>query len=76
MLFRPYVAGAEDVIDSADENVPRLNSNQCLLLVHQMAWQRRLLLQYGQDICLLDATNKTSKYALPLFFVCVKTNVG
>ena len=76
MLFRPYVAGAEDVIDTADENVPRLNSNQCLLFVHQMAWQRRLLLRYGQDICLLDATYKTSKYALPLFFVCVKTNVG
>ena len=25
---------------------------------------------------LLDATYKTTKYELPLFFLCVKTNVG
>ena len=39
-----------------------------LLVLHQMSWQRRLLLRYGQDICLLDATYKTCKYALSLFF--------
>ena len=32
--------------------------------------------RYGNDLCLLDATYKTSKYALPLFFLCVKTNVN
>ena len=31
---------------------------------------------YGNDLCLLDATYKTSRYALPLFFLCVKTNVN
>ena len=31
--------------------------------------------KYGGDICLLDATYKTSCYALPTFFMCVKTNV-
>lgn len=46
-----------------------------LLFIHQNAWQRRLLERYGNDICLLDATYKTTKYALPLFFVVVKTNV-
>ena len=46
-----------------------------LLFVHQTAWQRRLLERYGNDVCLLDATYKTTKYALPLFFVAVKTNV-
>ena len=46
-----------------------------LLFVHQTAWQRRLLNKYGKDICLLDATYKTTRYALPLFFVAVKTNV-
>ena len=46
-----------------------------LLFVHQNAWQRRLLQRYGNDVCLLDATYKTTKYALPLFFVAVKTNV-
>ncbi|XP_028415032.1 uncharacterized protein LOC114538114 [Dendronephthya gigantea] len=46
-----------------------------LLLVHQTQWQRKLLERYGGDICLLDATYKTSRYALPMFFMCVKTNV-
>lgn len=31
---------------------------------------------YVQEICLLDATYKTTKYDLPAFFVCVNTNVG
>ena len=31
---------------------------------------------YGNEICLLDATYKTSRYALPLFFLCIKTNVN
>ena len=30
--------------------------------------------KYGNHICLLDATYKTTKYAIPLFFVVVKTN--
>ena len=46
-----------------------------LLFVHQTAWQKRLLRLYGNDICLLDATYKTTRYALPLFFLAVKTNV-
>ena len=32
--------------------------------------------RYGQGIALLDATYKTYKYSLPLFFVSVKTNNG
>nr|XP_022298783.1 uncharacterized protein LOC111107733 [Crassostrea virginica] len=50
--------------------------SQDFLFVHQTAWQRRLLDLYGRDICIMDATYKTSKYALPLFFICVQTNVG
>ena len=46
-----------------------------LLLVHQTKWQSDLLSKYGGEICLLDATYKTSCYALPLFFLWVKTNV-
>ena len=30
--------------------------------------------KYGNHICLLDATYKTTKYAIPLFFVVLKTN--
>lgn len=46
-----------------------------LLFVQQTVWQSRLLLKYGQDLAFLDATYKTTKYALPLFFIAVKTNV-
>ena len=47
-----------------------------MLFVHQTKVQRRLLGRYGNSICLLDATYKTTKYLLPLFFVVVKTNVN
>ena len=46
-----------------------------LLFVHQTKFQTRLLDHYGNSICLLNATYKTTKYSLPLFFVVVKTNV-
>ena len=39
-------------------------------------WQQELLMRYGNIICLLDVTYKTMQYELPLFFLCVKTNVG
>ena len=32
--------------------------------------------RYGNSLCLLDATYRTTKSALPLFFLAVKTNVG
>ena len=31
--------------------------------------------KYGNHITLLDATYKTTRYAVPLFFLAVKTNV-
>ena len=34
-----------------------------------------MLARYGNDLTFLDATYKTTKYALPLFFITVKTNV-
>ena len=46
-----------------------------LLFVHQSKDQRRLLERYGNEICMLDATYKTTRYSLPLFFVVVKTNI-
>ena len=36
---------------------------------------KRLYAKYGKDFVLLDATYRTSKYALPLFFLVVRTNV-
>ncbi|XP_029934407.1 uncharacterized protein LOC115378326 isoform X2 [Myripristis murdjan] len=47
-----------------------------LLLCLQTPWQRRLLELYGQQLCLLDAAYRTSRYSVPLFFLCVRTNVN
>lgn len=35
-----------------------------------------MLVKYGNTITLIDATYKTTKYDLALFFVCVPTNVN
>ena len=48
--------------------------NDNFLLCHQTDWQRRLLCMYG-SMTLLDATYRTTKYSMPLFFLCVRTNV-
>jgi hypothetical protein len=45
-----------------------------LLWVHQEPWQQYLMKTYGHTL-LLDATHKTTKYALPVFFLAVKSNV-
>lgn len=85
-FFRPYEFnpnandGELDEEDSeANEEEDIIISDQSLkhslLFVHQSAWQRRLLTKYGNNLCLLDATYKTTQYALPLFFLAVKTNV-
>lgn len=49
---------------------------QTLLWVHQDNWQKELLVKYGNTITLIDATYKTTKYDLALFFLCVRTNVN
>lgn len=48
---------------------------QKFTFAYQSKSQQRLLERYGK-ITLLDATYKTTRYALPLFFLCVKTNVN
>ncbi|XP_065220996.1 uncharacterized protein LOC135846261 [Planococcus citri] len=62
IFFRPY---------SEDEN----GTVQTLLFCYQNKFQKHLLKRYG-SVCCLDATYKTTKYALPLFFLVVKTNVN
>ena len=55
--------------------VKKLNTVNRLLFVHQTKSQKYLLKKYGNNICLLDATYKTSRYSVPLFFLVTKTNV-
>lgn len=79
VFFRPYIAGSCNTLhtfsDAQDEtSVPAIRCKQTMLFVYQNVWQQHLLCRYGQEMFLLDATYKTTKYALPLFFLCVKTN--
>ena len=61
--------------DSQDsEESSEATSKNTFLFVHQTSDQQLLLKRYG-GLVLLDATYKTSKYALPLFMLAVPTNV-
>ena len=46
------------------------------LLVYQTKCQQDLMRRYGNEICLLDATYKTTHYSVPMFFVVVPINTG
>ena len=46
-----------------------------LLLVYQSEWQAKMMKRYGEEMLLLDATYRTTRYTLPLFFLAVPTNV-
>jgi len=67
--------GNDSELQDSDSN-PLPEASQTLLLVLQEEWQKRILERYGNTISLIDATYKTTQYDLPLFFVCVRTNVG
>lgn len=83
-FFRPYIK--QDDIESSDNEIPpkenpsisdpNTNFPQTLLWIYQEEWQKNLLIKYGNSMTLIDATYKTTKYDLPLFFVTVRTNVG
>ena len=77
--FRPYKESSPPA--DKDNHLPEGDGadngyTQTLLYVHQEPWQQQLLRRYGNTISLMDATYKTTKYELALFFVAVKTNVG
>ena len=82
IYFQPKCSSSTG--DNTDENsecetsVKRKSksSQNSLLFVHQESWQKRLLLRYGNELVLLDTTYQTTRYALPLFFLVVKTNIG
>lgn len=51
------------------------NEAQSFLFCFQTQWQQNVMKRYGV-IALIDSTNKTTKYSLPLFSLVVKTNVN
>ena len=73
---REASSNVEDEESAEDDIKVRIvPSKQQLMFVHQTTFQCGLLKRYGNYACFLDATYKTTKYALPLFFLAVKTNV-
>lgn len=73
---RPENNDEEAGSDSEQEDEEMVKtSTEGLLFVHQTKDQRRLLERYGNEISMLDATYKTTRYSLPLFLVVVKSNV-
>ena len=78
-FFRPRsLSPTEAVSDNTSDTDGNVEAHvtQNLLFAHQTAWQRHLMSRYGNEIILLDATYKTMRYELPLFFLVVKTNVN
>ena len=68
----------QDQVTPTDSSPPDSNAqfSQTLLWIQQEEWQQNLMVRYGNTMSLIDATYKTTKYDLPLFFVTVRTNVG
>lgn len=77
-FFRPYSQFPTEAVseDTCTDGSIEAHISQNLLFAHQTAWQRHLVNRYGEEIMLLDATYRTMKYELPLFFLVVKTNVN
>ena len=66
----------EEIQEDGEDELPPLPiaNNKQFVFVYQSKWQRRLMARYKELIC-LDATYRTTKYTIPLFFLVVKTNV-
>ena len=47
-----------------------------MTFIYNSTEMQQMFHRYGNQLILLDATYKTTKYALPLFFLVVKTNVS
>ncbi|KAH8019709.1 hypothetical protein HPB51_021031 [Rhipicephalus microplus] len=78
VVYRSYAArsfvGSSD-LDNVEEGV----ASECedtLLFFFQTKFMTSMLKKYGGSVVCLDATHKTSDYALPLFLLVVKTPSG
>ena len=66
----------DDVQIKFDKVVNTNTTNAKLLFVYQTPNMQRLYRRYASNLIMFDATYRTTKYALPLFFMVVKTNVN
>ena len=58
----------DDDITSCENIVIKSSTSEILLVVYQTQWMKRLLQRYGSEICLLNASYKRTREALPLLF--------
>ena len=63
-------------IDEIDAVKAVPSGNGKMMFVYQSKEMKNMYERYGNHMILLDATYKTTRYALPLFFVVVQTNVN
>lgn len=76
-FFRPFCTAPQAEQATHDTTTcSQKKAEKTLLYIQQEDWQKELLARYGNTVTLMDATHKTTKYSIPLFFVCVKTNVS
>ncbi|KAH8036901.1 hypothetical protein HPB51_006962 [Rhipicephalus microplus] len=78
VVYRPYAA--RSFVGSSDsDNVEEGVASECedtLLFCFQTKFMRSMLKKYGVSVVCLDATHKTSDYALTVFLLVVKTPSG
>ena len=74
-FFRPFRTTPPTEQATCNDETYR-EHEETLLYIQQEDWQKELLTRYGNTVTLMDATYKTTKYSIPLFFVCVKTNAN
>lgn len=77
IFFRPFQhVPSDDASNSLDpEDVldeTRMEFTNTLLFCYQSEFMKKLLQKYGDEEIFLDATNKTTDYSLPLFFLVAK----
>ncbi|CAN7948225.1 unnamed protein product, partial [Ixodes hexagonus] len=78
-FYRPYQTRNEKDSDDDIDDVQQLLEKECqdtLLFCYQSKFMRDIMAKYGGYAACMDATNKTTDYALPLFLVVVKTPCG
>lgn len=76
-----HVVLIEETLEEDHNNSPNTDQTDVkhssrLLFVYQSKTMMRLYRRYAPHLILLDATYKTTKYALPLYFLVVKANVN
>ncbi|XP_077529174.1 uncharacterized protein LOC144141492 [Haemaphysalis longicornis] len=79
VFYRPYAAGGCAEASVVNDNVEEMVAGECeqtLIFCFQTRFMKEMFAKYGASVVCLDATHKTSDYALPLFLLVVKTPVG